>query len=276
MTTKFTAAQKYAQEARSAIDYAIDLIDGIHLKPASTCQGGANVPVHRFNRAVLLANGLMEASTGDDLWNTPEVFDFWPVHSKVLVVQGEFAGVLRALDSVTVRQTRGKVNRPMPRMLRFSSAHVPYGDNVGTTSETFYGVKPDGTLVNITNIDARAFPEATAKDQVLSQILGGLSLHMRYSWSVEIKTVGSNFALRVPTSPEGARKLLSLRDVEAGRKRRSALRHWVTAHARRRTAEDAEKDVDVRAHLRGVTPFQWEDLEGVVRPSDYDLERTAR
>lgn len=274
--SKPTAAQKYAQQARHDLDFAVDLIDGLRLKPAPAIEGGAEVPVSRFNNAVYLADGLHEVSTGDALWNSAEVFDLWPVHARCMVARpgSEHAAVLRALDTVTVRHTRGRVKRPMPRMLRFSSAHVdPNG--TGTTAETFYGVNPDGSLVNITNINGRAIPADLALQQALAQLVAGLGLHMRYSWSVEVKTVGSNFGIRVPTSPDGSRKLLALRDVEAGQARRRALRHWVTAHGRRRTAEAAIKDIQVRAHLRGVTPFAWEDLEGVVRPSDYDLEQNT-
>jgi hypothetical protein len=274
--SKLRPEQRYAQEARGTLDDMLDLIDGIKLKAAPWEQGGRRVPEARFNRAVLFSDMLNEVSSGDLFYAGSDVFDLWPVHSRATVRCDDAdsnAFVLLALDSITPRETRGRVKRPMRRMLRYSNARVQR-DGHGLSVEVFYGVKPDGSLVDITNVDGGAYP-VPAHEQEKARLLAGQSLHMQYQWTVDVRAVGSNFTLRVPTTPTGARKLLSLRDVEAGRERRRALKHWVNAHTRRVAGRNSEKEVDIPAHLRGVTPFKWDDLEGVVRPSPHDLKAAS-
>jgi len=273
--TTLTRQQRLAAESRPAIDRALGLIDGISLRPDRQEFGGATVPPHWFNRAVLLDDDLTDVQTGDDVYCGPEVFHLWPVSGRVVKVgTADAAAVMHSVSSVSVKHVRGRVRRCMPKMLLSSYAYVDEAGK-GRTSQHVFGVNPDGSLVNITNNAGR--PNRSGMDvlDIQARMAAGIGLYLRYSWTVEIRAVGSNFTISIPTSPEGARQLLSLRDVESGMQRRRALRHWVSGHSRRRSREDVTKDVDVRSHLRGVTPFQWEDLEGVVRPSAYDLEQMA-
>lgn len=260
--------QRYSREARSDLDVAVDLIDGIKLKPAAKIFGGAPVPASQFRDALLFSSTLEEVWKDDGVWIGSEIFDLGPVHGRALSLACESeddVAVLTSVDSVTARETKGLIRRPMARMLRVCEAHVDR-DGVCRTSRMFYGMNPDGSLVNIDNVNPKRYqplPSKTYQHQFVASVTAGFQLYLRYSWTVSIRSVGSNFALRIPTTPEGARALLALRDVEAGMVRRKALRHWVTDHRRRRNADDVEKGVHVRAHLRGATTFKWDDLEGV-------------
>lgn len=277
MTSRLRPEQKYAAEAQDTIDHFLGLIDGISLKAARPDQGGAKVPTSRFDRAVLI-NEFNEIMGEDGFILDSDIFDAaWPIHSRILVraaSDSEDVCVLRALDSVSPREVRGRVRRLMPHMARYSSAHIrPTG--AGITTEVYYGVKPDGSLVDISNVNDMDPARMSDAHMMMLRCLASLALYMEYSWSVDIRAIGSNFTMRIPTSSQGARKILSLRDVAPGHERRRALKHWVEAHTRRIAKEDADHEVDVRSHLRGVTPFKWEDFEGAVRPSPYDLKRAV-
>jgi hypothetical protein len=100
----------------------------------------------------------------------------------------------------------------------------------------------------------------------------------RRKWSVEF---------RLPNSPGvwfladsvGARELLRMRDLPAGRSRRDALLHWVREHWRA-DRHDAEAEIQVRQHLRGAEVCSWFGLECRIVPSEVDLNadtpRTGR
>lgn len=82
--------------------------------------------------------------------------------------------------------------------------------------------------------------------------------------------------VRFLTDPLGAREVFRLRDIPPGRDRRAALRHWVSAHARKRHPDmDGEARTWVRRHLRGATDFTWNGLRCRVQPDEYELEQIA-
>lgn len=77
------------------------------------------------------------------------------------------------------------------------------------------------------------------------------------------------------TDPTGAREVFRLRDVPPGKKRRVALRNWITAHWRKKH-DDPDALIEVRKHLRGATEFHWNGLFCTVSPSKDDLEENER
>lgn len=103
----------------------------------------------------------------------------------------------------------------------------------------------------------------------------GAALAFRYEWSVWIGH-NSGPRIRFLTDPLGAREVFRLRDLPPGRDRRSALRHWVSAHARRRNSDmDSESLTWIRRHMRGTTDFTWNGLRCRIQPDEYELERLA-
>lgn len=112
------------------------------------------------------------------------------------------------------------------------------------------------------------------KDGSVPALLG-FALALRYEWSVWI---GYNEGPRVRflTDPLGVREIFRLRDIPSGRDRRAALRHWVSAHARRRHPDmNGEALAWVRRHMRGATDFTWNGLRCRIQPDAYELEQIA-
>lgn len=144
--------------------------------------------------------------------------------------------------------------------------------------------KPDGTaksarapMAMVAGKWINAAPQSIAgapKDRAIPVALG-TALALRYEWSVWL---GHNSGPRVRflTDPLGAREVFRLRDIPPGRDRRAALRHWVSAHARKRHPDmDGEARTWIRRHLRGATDFTWNGLRCRVQPDEYELEQMA-
>lgn len=92
------------------------------------------------------------------------------------------------------------------------------------------------------------------------QFIGGFALRRRYHWSVLLGE-GDGPRARFITDLTGVRETFRLRDIEAGRARRAALRHWVREHWRRSRSPSKSDRTWVREHLRGATKFSWNGLQ---------------
>lgn len=108
------------------------------------------------------------------------------------------------------------------------------------------------------------------RDSLNAQLALGLQFTRQYQWFVGFRRPGA-LEIQLPTDPTGVRALFRLRDVPDDRSRRAALRHWVSAHWRRRRVSDDDL-VYVRRHLRGATTFTWLGLHCTIYPSE-DAER---
>lgn len=93
----------------------------------------------------------------------------------------------------------------------------------------------------------------------------------RYEWNVELgyQNGGPTFKLIIP--PRAIPRLFKLRDVPDGKKRRAALRNWITDHWRQKPESD--ESTYVRKHLRGSLSFTMDDMKFVVHPSEFDLDK---
>lgn len=103
------------------------------------------------------------------------------------------------------------------------------------------------------------------------QVFLGFQKYLESQWQVYLSLDGRP-GIIFPTSPKGASEVFKLRDVEDGRDRRTALRHWVTQHWRTNPAEPLD-DVMVREHLRGAMEFTWSGLHCRITPSVRDLDK---
>jgi len=90
----------------------------------------------------------------------------------------------------------------------------------------------------------------------------------RTCWTLELGMADAP-AVIVNTDPTGVRELLRMRDVPEGRTRREALRHWVSAHARK-NRKDPDVEHQVRRHLRGAMECDWFGLRCKIVPSPID------
>lgn len=112
---------------------------------------------------------------------------------------------------------------------------------------------------------------ATGEDDIGIRCALGQSVGLtyRYEWGAQF-SIGKTAKVIVPTTPRGILELFNDRNKPVDRDRRAALRHWVSQHARRRSAGDF---THVRAHLRGQTKFQWRGFDVTIRPSQFDREK---
>lgn len=268
--------QRYASESEPVLAEVFDLLDDVRLRASHPDQGGAPIELSRFNRAILVDGQFAQIAAEDVFLGGPDVFDFWPVHGRLASISGEQSEplVLHRVDTAQAKDIRGKVSRVMERMLRVQRAHIGRSGQ-GWTVERWLGIREDGSLVDI-GLRARDALPMREQEQEAIYVLCGAHLTLEYSWTVNIGRTGSGFEVRIPTDSRGARRLLSLRDIPAGRERRAALRHWVTKHHRRLIGPEETVEVDVREHLRGAIPFAWEDFSGTVNPSMYDLKRNGQ
>lgn len=268
---KIRQDQRRAAAARPELDELMELLADVPLRPDRPEVGGGKAEWRDFTGAVLLSENLLDLHSGDEVYVGQGVYDLWPISSRALRVGGDDGelAIFTSIHSATPAMMRGRVRRVMARVLRLSRAHV-WPDRRATTTVEFFGVQPDETLVPLTNIGVRALPMPDDK-HLLIRIVAGMQLHMEYCWTVDLRASDRpGPKIRIPTTPVGARQLLALRDIPDGRARRTALRHWVQEHGRRLPGKPDEF-TDVRSHLRGATPFAWDGLQGVVRPSPHDL-----
>lgn len=94
----------------------------------------------------------------------------------------------------------------------------------------------------------------------------------RYNWKCRMWVSGRSLSFH--TDQIGCREALRLRDVEPGKKRRTALLHWVSAHHRK--ARDGAERVDIREHLRGRETASVDGFKVAIYPSAFDAERSKR
>lgn len=90
-------------------------------------------------------------------------------------------------------------------------------------------------------------------------------------WAVTFGYEGGG-SVRCFTDPAGAAETFRLRDIPEGKKRRTALRHWVEQHWRQKRDGDLTQ---VRKHLRGAQKFTWNGLTCLIEPAADDLKKLA-
>lgn len=73
-------------------------------------------------------------------------------------------------------------------------------------------------------------------------------------------------AIQVPCAATFARRLLSSRDKDGEKSRRSALRHFVDHYFRDQETKSGDDEVWVRKHLRGGTECVWGGFTALLRP----------
>ena len=98
---------------------------------------------------------------------------------------------------------------------------------------------------------------------------------MRYEWQIGIGRQDGGSVL-IPIDRAGCSEAFRLRDIPEGKSRRTALRHFVESHLRRRPgSEEWAGDVEVRRHLRGETKFLWNGLRVELFLFRYDVDDLA-
>jgi hypothetical protein len=202
----------------------------------------------------------------------------WPMDLKLVFDANKY------MDIPEDRWPEGTLQFERIRSISLKEAR-PFGASVFSpfmVMDEVVCAKPDGTaksaLVPMVMVGGKwrnAAPHSipgAPKDRDIPAALGA-ALALRYEWSVWLGH-SSGPRVRFLTDPLGAREVFRLRDIPPGRDRRAALRHWVSAHARKRHADmDNEARTWVRKHLRGATDFTWNGLRCRIQPDEYEIEQ---
>jgi len=178
-----------------------------------------------------------------------------------------------------VRRPRMPVSTLARYTIEEARLFISEGTGTGRTSVRYYGMnRPDFATWLDLQRGSRLLDTSQAYEEImLLKIVMGWQFGDDYWWHVHLKAPGAKAGVLLPTTITGVRELFKLRDYEAGESRRKALTHWVNGHTRRIRKETPEEQlVWVRDHLRGRLHFTWDDLEGDIRPSGYDIKRLAK
>lgn len=131
--------------------------------------------------------------------------------------------------------------------------------------EAFLDAVPDAGTAPI----ARYVDKGEDDVGILCALGASIGLTYRYEWGAQF-SIGNSARVIVPTTPEGIKQLFDDRDKPEYKDRRSAIRHWVKEHLRRKSTQDFSS---VRRHMRGETQFSWRGFDVKICPSQYDIEK---
>lgn len=81
------------------------------------------------------------------------------------------------------------------------------------------------------------------------------------------------FSIMMAMGVETAQEFFKLREVPPEKRRRAALRNWVSSHIRQ---IDEDRQTVVREHLRNRIEFEWAGFQCEYRPSPFDEEANAQ
>lgn len=208
----------------------------------------------------------------------------WDLHAPLdIVVANEISSPVLYGEDFGIRRYR-IVKRPYLPLQRIAYCMVEASylainstSGIAHSQVTYYGMnRPGDKWVALPPRGAVVVGDGYM-DEETELLLGlacGVQFARDYSWRVHLKYNGADIGVMIPTTPEGIRALFKLRDYEPGASRRKALTHWVSGHGRRIHKDtDEEHLVWVRDHLRGRMAFTWQDMRGVIYPSEHDLRR---
>jgi len=103
----------------------------------------------------------------------------------------------------------------------------------------------------------------------LAPFLCGLTQSLGTYWLVKTRFESICPSLTLLTDPTGVKEFWKLRDIPEGKRRRSALMHWVEMHWRQ-SRNDPDVEVFVRKHLRGQASLTQGRFQAEIVPSKQD------
>lgn len=107
-------------------------------------------------------------------------------------------------------------------------------------------------------------PVSIKEALVSAQILLGVQFNLENQCYVYLKPDDTPIGFKYPIeSLQQLKDLFSLRDIPDGYKRRTALKHWVAGHLRKKPGKPDEK-VEIKSYLRGTTNFKWFGITGSI------------
>lgn len=231
----------------------------------------------------------------DDMWfSTPDVSLLRDASAGLRSLRDPVVGLnircdagLSWIGSITVRSVLAIPNdrrflAPAGAILVGQRLQLPYVSGHVQTSapEDFYVLGERGLKAVMqcrkSVLSRRELLEEESESIKRIELFLSYRLTMRYEWQIEIGEPGGASAM-FPISRAECAAAFASRDALPGRSRRSALRHFVEKHARRRASDPhGPSDVDVRRYLRGQTSFSWNGLACEIIPPAYEMEAIER
>lgn len=245
---------------KNPLDHVLDFSDRFLSGNFGTYLNLDNVPLKLFDGAAVNGIGVSLTETMDPAfieWQREIVFaDVGKLGQRAAMQlsPGEF--VLASLS----RPTQIEAYRGAFAKLNFMSN--------ATTKYAIRGIVDSISLGrNMTplDMDRSERPSFLARALLLSGFIS------RYNWKCRVWD--GERSLSFFTDPLGCREALKLRDLAPGRKRRTAILHWVSEHYRKQ--RDMGKSF-IKEHLRGKETATIRGCRVSIYPSDYDIERSER
>lgn len=224
----------------------------------------------------------MDKETTDDL---AEIC--WPIDQAIVAryvegVEGFDNYLMQRVRTITPEEARGHAQYFVPKMVRHTYIKI-YDNGQWYTEDNIHGLINgrwrflDRGLGHSTRRGGWILREAPADTpttreeghKAISTIIS-MALSRRYSWHVALGNRPDGPRVLLATNPTGCLQFFKNRAKGEGKKRRDALRHWVTRHMR----DTKQAGISyVRDHLRGQTEFNWSDLACEIFVSAFDLEK---
>lgn len=250
---------------------------------ASIERKGSHVPIRDLGAPIPILPGTACDSlipAGEDSFIRPEEFgpNDMPLNLSLLSLSPAQSGDpesfgINRYRRVSPKAVRGRVHGFAKHIVEFSAGKVTPSTGLYESSRAYLGwqgrrwrLMPRTDGVGPQNPDSS--PDAARSIQMAQSV----QFSSDWWWLAKIGWIGHPM-VTLPTDAVGAREVFRLRDIPAGKKRRTAIRHWVSEHWRQRRKGPGE--TRVREHLRGGCEFTWNGFYVKLMPSIVDQERAA-
>ena len=190
---------------------------------------------------------------------------------KVMVNPHAFSNIegdelqLQRVRFIKPKQARGKVKILMPVMVQHCLGYLDLNKAEIRTTAGILGYSPKG-WIRLNHQDYPPPKDIIDYDTRRIRVAIGVQFTNNYYWTVYLGWDGCP-GVRFPTDPTGAKEIFRLRDIPDGKKRRTAILHWVKEHYRKKRGIDARENIKIREHLRGGNVFRWNGLTCKIQPS---------
>lgn len=163
------------------------------------------------------------------------------------------------------KEARGRVKKYMPLMF---TQEVLYLCQPYPLFKTFWGMKANNTYELLNN-------NMTAQQDISDAFWVAMSIAVEkhLHWNVYIKEEQDLIGITLQSRVSDIKELFKLRELPPDKNRRTALKHWVCSHQRRKPNTTTETElIEIEKYLRGATEFYWNGLYCRITPSTIDVE----
>jgi hypothetical protein len=172
------------------------------------------------------------------------------------------------------RKLRGRIRRSYPNMAEISSAFFdPNGYYI--CEQNFLGERRTDEWSDWVNITSGRKLVDMDWFNFMLEASFWLQARQERNWSISLSPVldigKTPSSVLLPTDPTGIRALLKERDKPAGKKRRSALLHWVKDHYRK-SRNNPDDLIKVQEYMRGTLDFSWFGFQGKIIPTHQERQ----